>query len=256
MTSGRTSSAGRWIQGYRANREARLRLFCLPYAGGGASAFRAWAGMLPPWVELCALQLPGRENRLREPPITSFDSLVTHLIAVLKEHLDLPYALFGHSMGALLGFEVARGMVTLSDAVPLPSYLFLSGCRAPRLPDDRPPIHTLPHDEFIAKLRELGGTPEEILQHEELLDLLLPLIRADFQLVADYRYRAADPLPMPLVVYGGSDDREVPVTSLAAWREEGPKMRMRIFAGNHFFLVSALAELIGDITMVLSGTLY
>jgi medium-chain acyl-[acyl-carrier-protein] hydrolase len=253
---GRPPSADKWIQGYGSNGQAALRLFCMHYAGGGASAFRGWSAALPPFVEVCTIQLPGREHRAQEPCLTSFDELVSLIGDALIPRLDLPYALFGHSMGALLSFEVTRRLQTSSNPVLPPRHLFASGCRPPRAGDHGRKMHLLPRDEFIARLRELGGTPEEVFQHEELLDLVLPIIRADFELVDNYQYRPGAPLMVGVSVYGGESDPDVPVEDLAGWQADVARtIRLRAFPGDHFFLQSARAALLADVGNTLSGAL-
>jgi medium-chain acyl-[acyl-carrier-protein] hydrolase len=173
---------------------------------------------------------------------------------VLIPCLDLPYALFGHSMGALLSFAVALRLQLSPQPVPLPRHLFLSGCHPPQAGNFGAQMHLLPRDEFIARLRELGGTPDEVFQHEELLDLLLPIIRADYELVDSYRYQPGEPLLAPVSVYGGSADPEAPVEDLAAWQAEIARpIRIHVFPGDHFFLHNARAAVLEDIGTTLSG---
>jgi medium-chain acyl-[acyl-carrier-protein] hydrolase len=215
---------------------ARLRLFCFPYAGGGASIYSTWPRTLPPQVEVVAVQPPGRENRLAEPPFHDLSELVAAMHLHLAPQLhELPFAFFGHSNGALMAFELARSLRRAGD--PLPLCLFASGRPAPQLELDDPPVHDLPHDAFVEELRRLEGTPEEILQNPEILELLLPLLRADFALGETYRYREEPPFPFPLRAYGGADDEEVPREQIEAWGEQTRAgFLMEIFPGGHFFV--------------------
>lgn len=221
-----------------------MRLFCFPYAGGGASAFHALAQRLPTEIEVWAVQLPGRENRFAEPAFTCMDSLVSSLAKVLPDYLDRPYAFFGHSMGALISFELARAL-RREGQIPEPFQLIASAHRAPHLPDPRPAIHKLPNEHFLAKLRRFNGTPEEILQHEELLHILLPLLRADFELCETYVYTADAPLTCPIHVLGGLWDQAVSRESLLAWNEltSGP-FTTNFFPGDHFFIRSAQRDVL------------
>ncbi|HET8681027.1 MAG TPA: beta-ketoacyl synthase N-terminal-like domain-containing protein, partial [Micromonosporaceae bacterium] len=170
--SGRTAAAvsteaADWLVRSRPDARARMRLFCLPYAGGNASVFRGWADALPAEVEVCPVQLPGREQRHKEPPFTQMSALVTTLAQVLGPYLDLPFALFGHSMGALASFELARQL--RREGLAGPAHLYVSAMRAPQLPDIEPPLHRLPEPRLVEKLREINGTPEEMLSDPETL---------------------------------------------------------------------------------------
>jgi medium-chain acyl-[acyl-carrier-protein] hydrolase len=220
------------------NPRARLRLFCFPYAGGGASAYRGWAASLPDDVEVCPVQLPGRESRLREPPFQQPEPLVAALADALRAHLDLPFAFFGHSMGAMLSFELARELRRRGDTLPL--HLFVSGRRAPQVPNREEDIHALPEPEFLVKLRELNGTPEEVLQHAELMRLLIPVLRADFSVNETYVFRPEEPLDLGISAFGGLGDQEVTREDMVGWSEHGRgPFRLRMLPGDHFFLHSA-----------------
>ncbi|MFC0435369.1 thioesterase II family protein [Kutzneria buriramensis] len=200
--------AAAWLRGLGSReRTAQRRLFVFPHAGAGASAYQL-ATCLPDTVEVCAVQLPGRENRFAEPALTSMSEAVAALAPLIAEHTDLPYAFFGHSMGSLIAFETTRWLRALGTR--LPDRLFLSGMRAPHLPD-RDPRHTLPDDKLLATA-EFAGVDEE------LQELLLPLLRADLTLCETYTYRPEPPLPCPLTVLAGSDDHTVDSTELADWR--------------------------------------
>lgn len=224
-----------WISRSRSNPEAQLRLFCFPYAGGGASAYRSWWERLPPSIELLAIQPPGRENRLREPTITHFSHFMAQLTEAIRPTLTMPFAFFGHSMGGLLCFELARQL--RRQNLPQPVHLFISAFRAPQVPRRTDPIHDLPDPEFIAELRRLNGTPQQVYNEPELLALLLPLLRHDFALVDDYRYAVEPPLAIPISAFGGTADDEVTTDELKAWKNHtNSKFRLRMLPGDHFFL--------------------
>jgi medium-chain acyl-[acyl-carrier-protein] hydrolase len=230
--------ADRWVVRFRPNPQARLRLFCLPYAGGSASVFRTWPALLPTEIELCAIQLPGRESRLGEPPLVRLASLVQTLAQAIFPYCTMPFAVFGHSLGALVGFELIRQL--RRERYPAPLQLFVSGQTAPQLGDPDPPIHELPDPEFLQEIRRYNGTPEEVLRHAELMELLFPLLRADFALHETYTYVAEEPLDCPIAAFGGMQDPEVTRGQLSAWRAQTHQMfTLRMLPGDHFFLHSA-----------------
>lgn len=225
-----------WLAHLKPRPVARLRLFCFPYAGGSAAIYRTWSERLPAEVEVLPVELPGRASRFREPLLRRVDDVVRGAAEALGPLFDRPYAFFGHSMGALLAFELARQLAASGRAMP--ARLLVSARRAPHLADDdEPPIHSLPEPELLAKLRELNGTPEEALQHPELMQMLLPLLRADFEVNETYEYRDGAPLAVPISVFGGVEDEEVPRETLDAWREHTTAgCLVRILPGDHFFL--------------------
>jgi medium-chain acyl-[acyl-carrier-protein] hydrolase len=232
-----------WITLVKPNPAARLRLFCFPYAGGGASAYRTWVQALPPEIELCSIQPPGRESRLRDKPFTQFPPLIEALVQAVGPYMNMPFVFFGHSMGALTCFELTRYLHRHQR--PLPMHLFVSGHRAPHIPDPHPPVHHLPEAEFIQELRNLNGTPDQVLQNEELMQLILPLLRADFELCDTYTYTEEPPLPCPITAYGGLQDVEASRDQLAAWSEQtSQRFTIRMFPGDHFYLLNARASVL------------
>ena len=246
----------RWITRPRPQPRARLRLFCLAHAGGGASAFRGWADTLPAEVEVCPVQLPGRENRIAEPAFTRLEPLVEALADAVDGSLDRPFALFGHSNGALIGFELARTLRTRGR--PGPVHLFASGRRAPDLPSDQDPILDLPEAEFLAQLQELGGLPASLLEHRELLEMIVPTLRADVSIHETYHFAEQAPLACPVTAYGGVADPKVSRAQLEGWaRHTAGPFVMRMFPGGHFYLQedreAALRVLSGDLLAVVRG---
>jgi medium-chain acyl-[acyl-carrier-protein] hydrolase len=231
-----TSVSDPWIVFRKVRRQARMRLFCFPYAGGGASAYRAWGDDLPQEVEVCPVQLPGRESRLRETPFTGIAPLINALAQALVPYLDLPFALFGHSMGAVISYETAHRLQQERGLHPV--QLLVSARRAPQVPPTEEPFHRLPDAEFRQKLRNLNGTPKSILEDAELMRLLLPLLRADFELNDTYVPSASFMLECPITVYGGLADALARRQHLEAWREvTHASFLLRIFPGGHFFFL-------------------
>jgi medium-chain acyl-[acyl-carrier-protein] hydrolase len=192
-------------------------------------------------VEIGAIQLPGRGNRLSEPPIRRLAPLSRIAAQALLPYLDKPFVFFGHSLGALLCFEIARRLRRENQRQP--AHLFVSATEAPHRRRLEESISGLPKSELVKKLREFNGTPVEVLQHDELLELMLPMIRADFELYETYEYHPESPLECPMTIYGGIEDSEVEKGRLAAWSEMTVgACEIRMFPGDHFYLNSSRAN--------------
>jgi medium-chain acyl-[acyl-carrier-protein] hydrolase len=214
---------------------AGIRLFCFPYAGGGAYIFRPWGRILKSSVEVCPIQLPGRESRMQEAPSADLLALVRDIAKEIHNYLDKPFAFFGHSMGALLGFELTRYLRDQHGIEPLK--LFVSGRRAPHLSRTEPPIFNLPDQALVAELRRLNGTPEQVLKDGDLLSMMLPVVRADLAMVECYRYAPGEPIGCPIAAFGGLDDQEVRREHLESWRmHTTSQFSLQMFEGNHFFI--------------------
>ncbi|NEP09470.1 MAG: thioesterase [Symploca sp. SIO2C1] len=224
-----------WIKCPQPNPQANLRLFCLPYAGGGASIFHLWHRELPSNVELCPIELPGRENRIKEKPIDNLEILTEKLVEVLLQHLDKPFALFGHSMGALIVYELAR---KLQQKNVSPAYLFVSGRQAPNEPEFYPPFYFLPDAEFIERLTKIyPNIPDAVLKEEELMQLFLPVLRADMTLAQTYSSSQVEPLDCPIFALGSLEDEEASYERLVSWREyTRSSFSVQTFPGGHFYL--------------------
>lgn len=232
-----------WVISKR-NPRASMRMLCFPYAGGSASIFHTWHRALPEQIEIYGVQLPGRANRYAEPPLTRVSSVVQTLGPALIPLLDRPYVLFGHSLGATLCFEVARWL-RLSRQ-PLPQKLLVSGRRAPQLPDTDPPHHTKSDQDFLEYIRELQGTPDDILTNQELINLLLPSLRADCEMAETYEYLGDAPLSCPITAFGGTDDLETSEKNLDDWcLQTTNKFTQFNLKGGHFFLHSNQHALLG-----------
>ena len=183
---------------------------------------------------------------MREPSFTRLEPLIEALLPALLPHLDKPFAFFGHSMGASIGFELARRL--RRESAPLPAHLFLSGRRAPQIPDTTQPHHALPEPEFLRKVRNLNGTPLEILDNPELMQLMIPILRADFAVCETYDYRPEPPLACPVSAFGGLQDQEVSSEDLAGWAEQtSAAFILRMLPGDHFFLHTARRQLLETI---------
>lgn len=232
----------RWLAHYRPLSAARIRLFCFPYSGADASLFYRWPESLPPSAEVCPMQLPGRGTRLSEPLFTSVEPLVEACGTALRPHFDRPFAFFGHSLGALIAFELTRWCRRNLKLEPV--RLFVSGCGAPQLPERETAMHHLPDAEFLEALRDLNGTPDAVLAQPELRELILPILRADFTICETYAYADEPSLACPVSAYGGLQDVHVGRERLEAWREQtsGP-VQVRMFPGDHFFINSDRALL-------------
>lgn len=243
-----------WILRRAPNPQARLRLFCLPYAGGGASIFRAWQQSLPAEVDVCAVQLPGRESRLRDPAFDRLEPLVRTLADVLAPYMQLPFAFYGYSNGALVSFELAREL--RRRGMRAPEHLFAAACPAPHLPDPDPPIHELPDAELVAELRRLNGTPDEILQNREIMALLIPLLRADAAIHETYVHQPEEPLDVPITAIGGTSDPKAARESMEAWSlHTRARFELRMVAGDHFFIHSSQPLVLRDLAQDLQGVL-
>jgi medium-chain acyl-[acyl-carrier-protein] hydrolase len=235
-----------WLAAGRPNPKAMIRLLCFPYAGGGESVFRAWPEGLPDSVEVCAVQLPGRGARVKEPPFTHLGDLVEDLGQGLAPYLDKPFAIFGHSMGALIGFELARRLRSEYGIEPV--HLFVSGRPGPRTVRSRP-ANTLSDSEFLELLWAYNGTPEEALANPELMELMLPVIRADFSVSQSYVYTPEPPLDCAITAFGGLHDETISRANLEEWREHTrDRFLVRMLPGNHFFLNTERALLLSAIS--------
>ncbi|MFB3778468.1 MAG: alpha/beta fold hydrolase [Bryobacteraceae bacterium] len=234
----KTADAGAgdaWFPSLRQGAEVTLRLFCFPAAGGGTSAFRNWAAAFPPDVAVTPARLPGRENRLAETPFRQMAPLVDAIGEALLPHLDRRFALFGHSMGAAVAFELARWLRRRGQ--PSPVALLVAGARAPRFRLGHVPPPEPSEEELLRELDRLEGVPADVRQNPDLLRLVLPPLRTDTALYRSYVYSEEAPLDLPIRAYGGADDPNISREHLEAWaRETTGDFSVRMFAGGHFFL--------------------
>jgi medium-chain acyl-[acyl-carrier-protein] hydrolase len=229
------TGSARWVVRPQAVPHPTFRLLCFHHAGGTASFFREWPAGLPSTVEVCAIQLPGRESRFSEPLFDRLPNLLEPLSEALLPLLDRPYGLFGHSLGALIAFELARHVRRAGARQPL--HLFVAGRKAPHLPDEHGSLHTLTDDALIEELvRRYDAIPAEVRHVPELMEILTPVIRADLTIIGTYRYQEADRLDCPITVLAGAHDRSTDQAQLLAWQEHTTAAcNLQMLDGDHFF---------------------
>ncbi len=238
-------SPGRWVVIPRPVPEAKIRLFCFPYAGGSASVFATWPGGLPPEIEVCAIQPPGRHERLHEPLLHSVEEMVAAVLPAILPYLDRPFATFGHCLGAIVMFEVLRELAEKHGLRP--AHVFASGAPAP----PRylvPSVAARPHEEFLELLRAIGFARAGVLEDEDAERHLLPAVKADFDLAARYTYAPSPPLAAPITAFAGQDDSFAPLHVVEEWRQQTTSWSSKIvFPGEHYFIVPERAALLGII---------
>jgi medium-chain acyl-[acyl-carrier-protein] hydrolase len=224
-----------WILAPKPVSLPRVRLFCLPHAGGNATAYHAWTAELPEDVEMAAIQLPGRTYRIKEPPFLRMDALTEALIAALEPYMDRPFVMFGHSLGALTAFETVRRL--RSQGGPAPIHLVVSGRGAPHVPGRQAELHRAPDGEFLHAMHRLFSMPADLLHDSGLMALSMPALRADFELMETWRYKTEAPLQVPVTAIGGCSDPTLPFSDLEAWREQtGASFESYWLPGTHFYL--------------------
>jgi medium-chain acyl-[acyl-carrier-protein] hydrolase len=238
-----TATGWPWLAETRHTGRPKLRLFCLPYAGGGAAVYWPWAREFPDAIEVRAVRLPGREQRSGEPPWTVATDVAAALATALLPFLDEPFAFFGHSMGAGIAYETAR--LLARDHGRTAVGFMASGCRAPQLRSRQSPLYRLPDEKLLKELERLGGTPSSVLNNSELMLLILPTLRADLQLAETYVAAEPSCLGCPVVVFGGTGDLEIHRSELEAWRPiSNGDFRLHMIEGDHFFINSNRERLI------------
>jgi medium-chain acyl-[acyl-carrier-protein] hydrolase len=230
-----------WFLCANAHPQPRMRLFCFHYAGGAASAFRNWGSLLPKDVELHLLQMPGRENRLGEPLVTRVKTVVEALADVMQGYVDKPFAFFGHSMGALIAFELCRELRRRGQRMP--EHLFVSSFISPNVPMPKEAIHLYTEDELVQKMREMNGTASAIFDNPELLQIVLPTMRADVELCETYQFYQEPPLDLPITAFGGLQDDMVNIHQLRAWGKlTASNFTLKMYPGGHFYLKEPAVE--------------
>jgi pyochelin biosynthesis protein PchC len=235
----------RWIRRFRAGPPAATRLICFPYAGGSASYFFHLAAALRPEVEVFAVQYPGRQDRLDEPLVDDIGELADRTVAALQSSADRPTGFFGHSMGAVVAYEVARRWEHRYGLAL--THLFVSGRTAPSRPRETT-VHLRDDEGIRAEVAELGGPNAEVLAHPELAPLVMPPIRNDYKAIETYRYQQGPPLTCPITALIGDADPVVTPDEAAAWagHTTGP-FELRVFPGGHFYLTDQEEQVLDTI---------
>lgn len=229
------STSNLWIKFPQPNPHAKMRLFCLPYAGAGASIFRLWPQLLPAHVEVAAFAFPGREMRRGEASISNLDILLEHLLEALTPYLDKPFAIFGHSMGSVIAYELAK---KLEQKKFQPQHLFVSGAAGPQVPERIRTLHLLSDKEFVEQLSaRYNAIPDVLLKDEALLALILPILRADIQLLETYAYQEGARLNCPITAFGSYEDPEATLECIETWgKHTTATFNSKMFPGDHFYL--------------------
>lgn len=228
---------------FNAESNLSMRLFCLPCAGGGCTLYSSWRKSLPAHVQLCAIQLPGREERFRETPFESMPPLVEALTNALSPYLDRPFAMLGHSMGALISFALAVEWRHRFGICP--THLFVSSCRAPQISQRLTNLHALSDEQFIEQLQHrYGGIPAAILADKEMMSLVLPAMKADMRLVESYRYLGDQQLDCDITCFGGRNDASLQLDELEAWNQvTRERAAIHMFDGGHHLIKSHQSQM-------------
>lgn len=239
-----------WFIPLKQEKNAYTRLFCFHYGGGSASAYREWAKDLADHAELVAIQLPGRESRFNEPLLDNISDIVDRLCLNFNGYLDKSFIFFGHSIGALIAFELVRAL--RRKGMLQPKHLIVSGTKAPQVPLKRAPIYNLPDSKLIEEIRKYNGIPSTILEDKELMAIFLPIIRADFCISETYKYTSEEPLTYPITALGGLSDDTFDSEDLLKWQEQTSSLfEYDLLPGDHFFIKSSYQEVINIVNKVL-----
>lgn len=247
------NEAKHWFVCHHPRPQAKLCLYCLPHAGGGAATYRNWADEISTEIEIRAIQLPGRESRLAEPVPDNLANLTRSLALQIAGNADRPFAYFGHSLGALIGFELARCQRNLG--LQQPCHLIVSGRNAPHTlhPDSSTARHQLSDADLLEELSRLQGTPQEILSNQDIMTALLPVIRADLKLVETYTYSNDSPLSCPISAVGATEDQFITRAGIEAWQQQTTEsFQSTFFAGGHFFFIAQRRALLRAIVRFLT----
>jgi medium-chain acyl-[acyl-carrier-protein] hydrolase len=243
-----------WFRIRRPNPDAKLSLFCFPYAGGAAAAYDTWPFRLTSGIEVLAVQPPGRAERMSEAAIPSLERMTSELLRAIAPYLTRPFVFFGHSNGALIAYELARRLQLLN--IGGLQHVVISAKRAPHLPAIAPPLHAKPRHEMIESLRTYNGIPDEILSDGEIIDMYLPTLRADFAISELHQHVREPKLRCDATLFGGTLDRHVPEEDLLAWTSElSGQITHHAFSGGHFFTSTAANEVLPVLDHVLRGVL-
>jgi surfactin synthase thioesterase subunit len=211
-----------------------VNLFCLPFAGGNKYSYRGYANSAPEMLAIRPVELPGRGSRVREKLLVNAQHLADDIFGQIKEHLNRPYAIYGHSMGALLGYLITKRV--LRENLRAPRHLFFSGCSAPSFLNEEPPLHHLPQEKFLEEIKNLDGSPEEVLTNETLMSFFVPILRADLQAIETYDYIETKPFHIPMTILIGTMDK-ITIEQAMGWQKETTfQIDIQQFPGKHFFI--------------------
>ena len=221
---------------------ATMRLFCFPFSGGGASVYRSWSDAMSEEIEVRCVQLPGRETRYKEARVTDIKTLVKDIVKAIECYQDKPFAFFGYSLGALLAFEVSREL--RKQNMKLPNHLFVAAMHAPQAPPVHPPLSKLADDKFLQQIEHYYQPQDEAWNNPGLREIFLPVLKDDIALSDSYTYQDEMPLPCPIDVFAGEDDRGAPLALTQCWSEQtSTQMNHHVFKGGHFFINTSLNEI-------------
>lgn len=220
----------------------RINLYCLPFAGGSKYSYKDYVSAAPDFINVVPIELPGRGSRYKEPLLTDAAGMVDDVYGQIKDMLGTPYAIYGHSMGAVLGYLLARRI--LEEGMNPPEHLFLTGCRGPSVQRKDPLRHLLSKEEFIQELKNLGGCPDEILNDDDLMNFFEPILRADFQAVETLDYRPQEPIHIPINVMTGISERTTYQEAMEWQKETTAKVEGHRFPGKHFFIFNYPKEIL------------
>ena len=226
-----------------------INLFCLPFAGGSQYSYSSYVGLAPSHINVIPIEIPGRGSRLRENLLTNIHDMVDDVYYQIRGKLEAPYAIYGHSMGSLLGYLLTKKII--ANRLNQPVRLFFTGCVGPSVENRERDRHLMPKEEFITKISDLGGSPDEILRDPELMEFFEPILRADFQAVETYEYEEGSPFDIPIDVVIGIDERAT-YREAQEWQKEttGP-VRIRQLPGRHFFIFEYTQEIMNAIVHTL-----
>ncbi|MBT7443437.1 MAG: thioesterase [Methylococcales bacterium] len=243
-----------WLTYFQQVPGAKLSLVCFPYAGGGGHIFAQWKENLPSNINIIAVNPPGRGARMMETPFSQMSPLIADLLPAIKALMNTPVIFFGHSLGAVTAFEVARAL--RKQNVPLPKKLLAAGRRAPQVENDSGAIYHLPDAEFTEEIRKKKGTPEEVLNNDELMALVLPMLKADFEIADTHQYQDEAPFDFPISYFWGKEDKPVNRNNDDAWAQQThAEYQHHELNGGHFFLHSEKEQLLSLITKELQSFL-
>lgn len=235
------STGGYWFIPFKQEKSSYVRLFCFHYGGGSASAYKEWVKDLLDYVDLIAIQLPGRESRFGESLLSNVPQVVSELYKDFDPYLNKPFVFFGHSIGSLIAFELTR--LLRKHGIFMPKHLIVLGTKAHQVPLKRPIIHNLPDPKLTEEIRKYNGIPNDILENQELMSIFLPIIRADFSISETYQYTVEEALDCPITALGGLSGDSFDSADLLEWKTQtSSSFEYHLLPGDHFFIRSSYQE--------------